>query len=142
ALVVDNRGHRRGVLPARTVVATMRAPGSASPVASTPLVAASTPRWRVAHEPGAVRATYLSGAGGEDGMDIASVPGLITRVERIWLLQPFKKALDKRRRETVLLAQLGACVEQLFRNPRHPGLNLETLHNAGRHQILSARLTQ
>src|SRR2546421_226232 len=73
---------------------------------------------------------------------VAIMSGLITRVERIWLLQPFKKALDKRRRETVLLAQLGECVEQLFRNPRHPGLNLETLHNAGRHQVLSARLTQ
>jgi superfamily I DNA/RNA helicase len=75
-------------------------------------------------------------------MDIASVPGLITRVERIWLLRPFKKALDKRRRETVLLAQLGECIEQLLRDPRHPGLNLEALHNAGRHQVLSARLTQ
>jgi hypothetical protein len=29
-------------------------------------------------------------------------PGLVTRVDRIWMLAPFKKALEKRTRETTL----------------------------------------
>ncbi len=75
-------------------------------------------------------------------MTAAGSVGLVTHVDRIWLLAPFKKALDKRQRETVLLSHLSDCIEQLFRDPRYPGLNLETLEHTGRFQILSARLTK
>ncbi|MGN6362720.1 MAG: UvrD-helicase domain-containing protein [Thermomicrobiales bacterium] len=68
--------------------------------------------------------------------------GLITRVDRIWLLGNCKKELDKRRRETGLLDHLDECVQRLFSNPRSPGLNLETLTRAGKYTVLSARLTQ
>lgn len=69
-------------------------------------------------------------------------PGLITRVDRMWMLAPFKKVLDKRRHESALLDRLDECIVQLWRNPRHPGLNLETLNQAGKYQILSARLNR
>jgi hypothetical protein len=48
-------------------------------------------------------------------MELLERPGRITHVERLWMLPPFKKALEKRERETVLLAQLNDCVTQLFR---------------------------
>ncbi|HSH78983.1 MAG TPA: UvrD-helicase domain-containing protein [Herpetosiphonaceae bacterium] len=68
--------------------------------------------------------------------------GLIRRIERMWVLQPFKKALAKRQREKVLLEQLDECIDKLFRNPSQPGLNLETLFQAGRWPVLSARINQ
>jgi superfamily I DNA/RNA helicase len=75
-------------------------------------------------------------------MTAAGSAGLVTHVDRVWMLAPFKKALDKRQREIVLLSHLSDCIEQLFRDPRHPGLNLETLEHTGRFQVLSARLTK
>ncbi|MGN6813525.1 MAG: hypothetical protein ACTHMP_21865, partial [Thermomicrobiales bacterium] len=68
--------------------------------------------------------------------------GLITRVDRIWLLGNCKKELDKRRHERVLLDHLDECVQRLFSDPRSPGLNLETLTRAGKYTVLSARLTR
>src|SRR5581483_4099091 len=65
----------------------------------------------------------------------------VTRIDRIWMLAPFKKALARHAREKRLLEQLDKCIELLFRDPRSPGLNLETLQNP-RRQLLSARITQ
>ncbi|MBI4494284.1 MAG: UvrD-helicase domain-containing protein [Chloroflexi bacterium] len=74
---------------------------------------------------------------------VVAEPGRwITRIDRMWMLPPFKKALEKRQRETTLLVQLNECVDQLFRDPTHSGLNLETLHHTGDCQILSARITR
>lgn len=75
-------------------------------------------------------------------MTVASPHRWITRVENVWLLPPFKKALAKRERETVLLGQLAECIDLLYRDPTSPGLNLETLAATGRCPILSARIDQ
>lgn len=66
--------------------------------------------------------------------------GLLAKIDRIWMLAPFKKALDKRSRELTLLSALSECVSQLFANPRHPGLNLEALRGPVGHPVLSARI--
>jgi hypothetical protein len=66
--------------------------------------------------------------------------GLVTRVDRVWMLAPFKKALEKRTRETTLLAALGECIDRLFADPTSPGLNLETLRGPAGRAILSARI--
>jgi superfamily I DNA/RNA helicase len=68
--------------------------------------------------------------------------GWVTRVERVWVLSPFRKQMLKRSRETGLLDQLDDCVDQLFRDPRSPGLNLETLRNAGKRPVMSARIAR
>jgi superfamily I DNA/RNA helicase len=60
----------------------------------------------------------------------------------MWMLPPFKKALDKRQNETVLLEQLGECIGQLFRHPTSSGLDLEQLRNTGRTPVFSARITK
>lgn len=73
---------------------------------------------------------------------VESAPGLVTRVQRIWLLPPFKKALDRRRREQTLLDGLTECIDRLFRDPTSPGLNLETVATQGRHAILTARINR
>src|SRR4051812_37448947 len=67
--------------------------------------------------------------------------GWVTRCERIWVLPPFQKEWAKRQRETLLLRQLDECVDQLFRDPTQPGLNLETLGNTGAQPIFSARIS-
>ena len=74
-------------------------------------------------------------------MDGAStIGGWVTRVNRVWLLGPFQKQLQKRQREATLLAQLSDCVDLLYRDPRQPGLNLETLHTPNKQPVLSARI--
>lgn len=75
-------------------------------------------------------------------MVAAERPGLLDRIDRVWLLAPFKKEFGKREREKQFLSQLGECVDRLFRDPRHPSLNLETLNSTGRFQVLSARINQ
>lgn len=70
----------------------------------------------------------------------SATPTLVTKVDRIWMLAPFKKALEKRDRETTLLASLGACIDRLFANPTSPGLNLETLRGPAGQVVLSARI--
>src|ERR1051325_7480048 len=71
---------------------------------------------------------------------MAAMPPLVTRVERIWMLGPFRKALDKRSREASLIKALGDCIDGLFANPNAGGLNLETLHGTAGHPVLSARI--
>lgn len=66
--------------------------------------------------------------------------GMLTRIDRLWMLPPFKKALEKRQREKTLMSQLDECVQSLFLNATSRGLNLETLHNTGEQLILSARI--
>ncbi len=65
----------------------------------------------------------------------------ITRVDRLWLLRPFQKALERRQRERHLGEQLNECVGLLFRDPRHRGLNLETIDRIKGMPVLSARIT-
>src|SRR5687768_10600655 len=56
------------------------------------------------------------------------------------MLAPFKKALERRARETTLLTSLGDCIDRLFANPNSPGLNLETLRGPAGQAVLSARI--
>ena len=67
--------------------------------------------------------------------------GLITRVERFWLLANFKKQLKKREQESALLDKLQKCLDLLHRDPRNPGLNVEKLRNTGKYAVYSARLS-
>jgi len=67
-------------------------------------------------------------------------PALVTKVDRIWMLAPFKKVWERRSREITLLAALGECIDRLFENPRSPGLNLETLRGPVGQSVLSARI--
>jgi len=66
---------------------------------------------------------------------------MITRVERVWMLGNFKKELQKREREVVLLEKLQNCVDLLFQDPRSPGLNTEKLRHVGTYAVFSARLS-
>lgn len=66
--------------------------------------------------------------------------GWVTRVDRAWLLAPFLKQLQKRQREVALLEQLSDCLEQLYRDSCHPGLNLETIQSTVKQPVLSARI--
>lgn len=75
-------------------------------------------------------------------MPVEHVAGSITRVDRIWMLAPFKKAIEKRQRETALLDGLYECVQQLFADPQHPGLNLEVVGSAGLLPLMSARVSR
>jgi superfamily I DNA/RNA helicase len=70
----------------------------------------------------------------------ATAPAPVTRVDRVWVLAPFKRALERRARERTLLAALGECIDRLFANPTSPGLNLETLHGPTGQAVLSARI--
>jgi len=69
-------------------------------------------------------------------------PGLVTRVDRVWMLAPFKKALESRQREITLVTALGECIDRLRANPTSPGLHLETLHGPAGRPILSARINR
>jgi superfamily I DNA/RNA helicase len=66
----------------------------------------------------------------------------ITRIDRMWMLPSFQKALAKRQRETTLMTALDECVGRLFATPTSPGLNLETLNGPANQQVLSARINQ
>ena len=70
-----------------------------------------------------------------------TMTGIITQVDRIWLLPYCKKVLAKRSKETVLLDKLDKCIQLLFQNPRHPSLNIETLFRVGNYQVMSSRLS-
>ena len=67
---------------------------------------------------------------------------MIAHIDRMWMLPPFKKTLEKRQREKPLLSQLDECVQNLFRDATSPGLNLETLNHTGARPILSARINR
>lgn len=74
-------------------------------------------------------------------MTVSEIPdGWVTQVKRAWMLPPFVKQLQKRSREQALLEQLADCLEYLYENPRHSGLNLETLRTSTPQPILSARI--
>jgi superfamily I DNA/RNA helicase len=75
-------------------------------------------------------------------MAIAAPPGMITSIDRIWLLRPFLRVLEKRSAEIRLRAQLDECVKALWQDPRGHGLNLEQLRVCGSYPVLSARITQ
>ena len=66
----------------------------------------------------------------------------ITRIDRMWMLPSFQKALAKRQRETTLMTALDECVGRLFATPTSPGLNLETLNGPADQHVLSARINQ
>lgn len=68
--------------------------------------------------------------------------GIPTHIDRIWLLQDGQKALDKYHKNVILLQQLNSCIDQLFRNPRHPGLNLKQVDNIDNLQVFSARINK
>ena len=74
-------------------------------------------------------------------MSTSELPeGWVTQVKQAWMLPPFLKQLQKRQREQALLEQLGDCLEYLYRDPRQPGLNLETLRTNTPQPVLSARI--
>lgn len=75
-------------------------------------------------------------------MAVAQSHALLTRVTRAWMLRSFRKALDKRQQEIVLLRQLADCLDRLFCDPLSPGLNVETLFSVNQYHVLSARITQ
>ena len=66
--------------------------------------------------------------------------GWVTSVREAWMLPPFLKQLQKRQREQVLLEQLADCLDRLYDDPRHAGLNLETLNTNTARPVLSARI--
>jgi superfamily I DNA/RNA helicase len=70
----------------------------------------------------------------------SATPALVTKVDRVWMLAPFKKTLERRARETTLLTSLGECIDRLLTNPTNPGLNLETLRGPAGQAVLSARI--
>ena len=51
-------------------------------------------------------------------MAVAAPPGMVTSVERIWLLRPFLECARKHEREKGLLDQLDECVKPLWQSPR------------------------
>jgi superfamily I DNA/RNA helicase len=73
---------------------------------------------------------------------MAAQSGIVSRVDRIWMLHPFSRALAARERELVPRKNLADCVDQLFANPQHPGLNLEVVDHVGDLDVLSARISQ
>ncbi len=87
-------------------------------------------------------ASHAIAVQGDDDMATLERSGIITHIDRMWMLAPFKKTLSKRQHEVKLLDNLDAGIQQLFRDPRSPGLNLEKLNNTGKYHILSARLNQ
>ncbi|MBI2940219.1 MAG: AAA family ATPase [Chloroflexi bacterium] len=85
----------------------------------------------------------MSTAHGENGGAADGAPlGIVTSVDRIWLLGPFHRVLDKRAREKTLLDQLDECLSHLWRNPGNVGLNVEQIRVAGRYPVLSARISR
>lgn len=67
---------------------------------------------------------------------------LLRHISRIWLSGSFQKELLKREREQTLISSLDKCVGQLFRNPQHSGINIETIDSASSHPVLSARINK
>ena len=74
-------------------------------------------------------------------MGKTNAPGIITSVDKIWILGHCKKELNKTYKEVKLIEQFDECIRFLFQNPRHLGLNLETVDTIGKYQILSSRIT-